>query len=516
MNTTRPKPITLIILDGWGESQQKQHNAIALATTPTFDYLRNHCPHTVLKASGEAVGLPAGQMGNSEVGHLHIGAGRKVPQDLTRINHAITSGTFQQNSVFIDAIHHAQRANKAVHIIGLLSPGGVHSHERHITAMIAMVKQQGIKKNYFHAILDGRDTPPKSAAASIEKICDEYKKIASGQIATIIGRYYAMDRDKRWQRTQKAYDLLTQGSADYHADTAMKGLNIAYDHNETDEFVKAISIHADNELPITIQDGDVIIFMNFRADRARQLTHAFIDKEFNGFERNVTPNLSAFVTLTEYTANSNAQVAFPPLKLHNTLGAYLSSHGLRQLRMAETEKYAHVTYFLNGGAETPFVGEDRILIPSPKVATYDVQPEMSAVEMTDKLIAAIQQNDYDAIICNFANPDMLGHTGNEKATAHAIEVIDTCLKRIVAALKQIGGEALITADHGNAELMYDNNTQQPHTAHTNNLVPFIYFGRKAKFIAHSGALDDIAPTFLYLMAIDKPKEMTGDNLIKLT
>ncbi len=518
MNKTqakRPKPITLIILDGWGESEQKQHNSIEMAKTPSYDYLLSHCPHASLKASGEEVGLPAGQMGNSEVGHLHIGSGRKVPQDLTRIDQAVKSGEFYKNTVLADAIHQAKQANKSVHIIGLLSPGGVHSHESHIAAMINMVNQHGVSKNYFHAILDGRDTPPKSAATSIERIAGEYKKLGQGKIASVIGRYYAMDRDKRWERTEKAYNLLTQGTADYHVDTAIEGLKIAYAQGETDEFVKAISVHRDDESPITVQDGDVMIFMNFRADRARQLTHAFTDKSFDGFDRKVTPKLSAFVTLTQYAKDINAAVAFPPLQLHNTLGEFLSSQGLRQLRIAETEKYAHVTYFLNGGVEAPFTEEDRILIPSPKVATYDLQPEMSAVEVTDKLVEAIEHGDYDVIICNFANPDMLGHTGNESATNHAIEIIDACLKRIVDALKAIGGEALITADHGNAEMMYDNKTGQPHTAHTNNLVPLIYVGREATFSNQMGALDDIAPTLLYLMGLDKPKEMTGHNLLKL-
>lgn len=515
MNKARPKPITLIILDGWGEAEQKQYNSIKLSKTITYDYLLAHYPHTFLKASGEAVGLPAGQMGNSEVGHLHIGSGRKVPQDLTRIDQAIKSGEFYKNSVLRDIIRQAKQADKTVHVIGLLSPGGVHSHERQIAAMIEMLHRQGVKKNYFHAILDGRDTPPKSALASIKRISVNYEKLGSGKIATVIGRYYAMDRDKRWERTQKAYDLLTQGIADYHASTAIGGLKIAYDHNETDEFVKAISVHADNERPIAIQDGEAMIFMNFRADRARQLTHSFTDKIFNGFARKVTPSLSAFVTLTKYAKGINAHVAFPPLQLHNTLGEYLAAQGLHQLRIAETEKYAHVTYFLNAGVEMPFKGEDRILIPSPEVTTYDLQPEMSAVELTDKLVEVIQQNDYDIIICNFANPDMVGHTGNQDATKHAIEVVDTCLKRIVEISRNVGGEVLITADHGNAEMMYDDKTQQPHTAHTNNLVPLIYVGRDATFTDQTSALDDIAPTLLYLMGLDKPKEMTGHNLIKL-
>lgn len=514
-NSISPKPITLIILDGWGESDQPQYNAITLAKTPTYDYLLTRYPHILLNASGEAVGLPANQMGNSEVGHLHMGSGRKVPQDLTRINNAIKEGTFYQNTVLLKAIQQAKKSNNAVHVIGLLSPGGVHSHETQIAATIELIHQQGINKNYCHAILDGRDTPPQSALASIEPIDRHYQRYGNGKIASLIGRYYAMDRDKRWERTQKAYDLLTQGIADYQAPNAAAGLTMAYHRGETDEFVKATSIHTDKEAPITINDGDVVIFMNFRADRARQLTHAFTDTLFHGFNRASNPTLTHFITLTEYAKNIEAEVAFPPLQLNNTLGEYLSSKGLRQLRIAETEKYAHVTYFFNGGIETPFPGEDRVLIPSPKVATYDLKPEMSAVEVTDQLIHAIKSNRYDVIICNFANPDMVGHTGNEAATRQAIETIDTCLQRIIHSLQTVGGEALITADHGNAEMMYDTHTQQPHTAHTSNLVPFIYVGRKAIFTKQQGALDDVAPTLLYLVGLEKPKEMTGCNLIEV-
>jgi 2,3-bisphosphoglycerate-independent phosphoglycerate mutase len=507
--------MVLIILDGWGERKDKEHNAIKLAQTPTFDALFAHYPHTLLNASGEAVGLPKGQMGNSEVGHLHIGSGRKVPQDLTRIDQAIESGDFFKNPVLLAAIQQAKKTDHAVHILGLLSPGGVHSRDNQIAAMIELVNQQGVKKNYLHAILDGRDTPPKSAQASLQMINDHYARYGSGKIASIIGRYYAMDRDKRWERTQKAYDLLTQGIATYHATSADEALQNAYRHNETDEFVKPTSIHAEGEKPITIADGDVVIFMNFRADRARQLTLAFTETTFNGFQRQVVPKLAAFVTLTAYAKAIQANVAFPPLKLANTLGEYLAKLGMRQLRIAETEKYAHVTYFLNGGVETPNPNEDRILIPSPKVATYDLKPEMSAIEVTDKLVDAINQGKYDLIICNFANPDMVGHTGDEEATKKAISTIDTCMQRIIDAIKTVGGEALITSDHGNAELMFDKKTGQPHTAHTNNLVPFIYVGREAKFRDQPGALDDVAPTLLYLLGLQPPAEMTGTNLITL-
>ena len=519
-----PKPMVLIILDGFGENEEMAHNSIKMANTPTLNKLWVYCPHTLLQASGSAVGLPEGQMGNSEVGHLHIGSGRKVPQDLTRIDRAILSGEFFKNPVLITAIEKAKQHDTAVHVISLLSPGGVHSRDTQITAMIKLIHLQGIKRNYLHAILDGRDTPPKSALSSIKKINEQFLSYSQpsssteaiqGKIVSIIGRYYAMDRDKRWDRTQKAYDLLTQGIATHHAATAEEALTFAYEQGETDEFIKPASIHYTAEKPERVKDGDVIIFMNFRADRARQLTHAFIDKDFTAFERKVTCKLTSFVTLTTYEKNLDTAVAFPPLQLNNTLGEYLSTLGLRQFRIAETEKYAHVTYFLNGGQETPFPGEDRMLIPSPKIATYDLQPEMSANEVTTKLVETIKNGDYDLIVCNFANPDMVGHTGNEAATKAAIHTIDSCLKLILEALQSVGGEALITADHGNAEKMFDEKTRQPHTAHTNNLVPLIHVGRKAQFQKGIGALDDIAPTLLFLMGLKKPSEMTGRNLIIL-
>lgn len=515
MNNKNNKPMVLIILDGWGVRNDNEHNAINLAQTPMFDELMAHFPHTLLDASGEAVGLPRGQMGNSEVGHLHMGSGRKVPQDLTRIDQSIQTGDFYKNPVLLDAIQKAKQTDHAVHVLGLLSPGGVHSRDNQIAAMIDMVHQHGVKKNYLHAILDGRDTPPQSAQASLQAVSDQYARFGCGKIASIVGRYYAMDRDNRWERTQKAYDLLTQGIATYHAPTAMAALQNAYQHHETDEFVKPTSIYTEGEKPITIADGDVVIFMNFRADRARQLTLAFTEKTFSGFKRQRIPTLAAFVTLTEYANTIQANVAFPPLKLSNTLGEYIATLGMHQLRIAETEKYAHVTYFFNGGIEKPNPGEDRLLIPSPKVATYDLKPEMSAPEVTDKLIDAIRSHRYDLIICNFANPDMVGHTGNEEATKKAIVTIDTCLRRLIDALKTVGGEALITADHGNAELMFDKKTGQPHTAHTNNLVPLIYVGREAKFRDRPGALDDVAPTLLYLLGLKPPAEMTGTNLITL-
>ncbi len=510
----RPRPFALIILDGWGYREQETANAIAVANKPHWDTYWKQYPHTLIAASGEAVGLPEGQMGNSEVGHLNMGAGRVVHQDLTRIDLAIENGEFFSTDAFIQAIDLAVKNKKALHILGLISPGGVHSHENHIQALIKLAKQRHATHVYIHAFLDGRDTPPQSAAASIQALSDYCAQLSCGKIVSIIGRYYAMDRDKRFERIQVAYDLLTQGKADYHATSAIAGLELAYARKETDEFVKATTIHAANSAPITIQEGDSVIFMNFRADRARELTRALVDKNFQGFERAVWPQVN-FVTLTEYDATFNVTIAFAPERLDNILGEYLSSLSLKQLRIAETEKYAHVTFFFNGGIETPYPHEDRVLIPSAKVATYDLKPEMSAFEVTEKLIDAIQSEKYDVIICNFANPDMVGHTGDLTATIHAIEVIDTCLGKIVTALQKVGGEALITADHGNAELMFNEKTGQPHTAHTHELVPLLYIGRPARISKTNGILSDIAPTLLYLLGIAKPNEMTGQSLIEL-
>lgn len=438
-----------------------------------------------------------------------------MPQDLTRIDAAIASGEFYENPALIEALEKAKALNKAVHILGLLSPGGVHSRDNQIAALVELAHHCGIKKFICTPFSMAATHHQNRLYFQSKKYTDQFHAYGNGKIASLIGRYYAMDRDKRWDRTEKAYDLLTQGTAQFHALTAKEGLMLAYEQGNTDEFVSPTSIHRHNETPITIEDGDVVVFMNFRADRARQLTYAFLDDHFTAFNRQVRPKLSAFVTLTAYAKDIHAAVAFPPLELHNTLGEYLSARGYRQLRIAETEKYAHVTYFLNGGQEAPFNGEDRLLIPSPKVATYDLQPEMSAVEMTNKLVEIIQNDDYDLIVCNFANPDMVGHTGDETATREAIQVIDDCLKRIITALQSVGGEALITADHGNAEKMFDEKTNQPHTAHTSNLVPLIYVGREAQFCKEVGALDDVAPTLLYLMGLEKPREMTGRNLITL-
>jgi 2,3-bisphosphoglycerate-independent phosphoglycerate mutase len=538
----QPRPIALIILDGWGYREEPEANAIAQANKPNWDNLWQHYPHTLVSGSGRCVGLPDGQMGNSEVGHLNMGAGRIVHQDLTRIDLAIAKGDFFINPVLTHTIDQTIKEKKALHIIGLLSPGGVHSHENQIQALVTLAakqlamtakqlataaKQQAkttkqqttaakqlATQVYIHAFLDGRDTPPRSAATSLAALTQHCATLKCGKIASIIGRYYAMDRDKRWERIQKAYDLLTSGTAEYHATDPLIALEQAYQRGETDEFVKATSIHDPANTPITINDGDAVIFMNFRADRAREITHAFIDSDFTGFKRAAWPKVN-FVTLTEYDATFNTPIAYPNEPLNHILGEYLSELGLHQLRIAETEKYAHVTFFFNGGIEKPYPLEDRILIPSPKVTTYDLQPEMSAPELTERLIDAIQSQQYDVIICNFANPDMLGHTGNLQATIKAIEVIDTCLGKIITALKTVSGEAIITADHGNAELMFDKKTQQPHTAHTSELVPLIYFGRKATITKPKAILSDIAPTLLYLLNIEKPKEMTGQSLLQL-
>ena len=511
----RPRPLILIILDGWGERKTTEANAIFAARKPTFDHLYLHYPHTLISGSGHAVGLPEGQMGNSEVGHLNIGAGRIVQQDLTRIDSAIEHGDFFKNPVLLDAINQAKNKKKSIHVMGLFSPGGVHSHENHFKALINMAAKEQVSSLYLHLFLDGRDTPPKSAMTSIDALMSHCKQERCGQIASLIGRYYAMDRDKRWERIQEAYDLLTQGKANYHANTALKGLALAYERGESDEFVHATAIHEDDHAPMTINDGDTLIFMNFRADRAREITEVFIDPQFKGFTREQWPKLGQFVCLTEYNKHFALPVVFPPVSLHHILGEYLSDLGLRQLRIAETEKYAHVTFFFNGGIEQAFQGEDRILIPSAKVATYDLQPEMSARELTERLIQEMNSHQYDVIICNFANPDMVGHTGHFDATVKAIETIDECVGKIIDAMQKVGGEMMITADHGNAEQMFDFETNQPHTAHTSDPVPFIYIGRKAKIIKQNGLLSDIAPTLIYVLGFPQPIEMTGNSLLEL-
>jgi 2,3-bisphosphoglycerate-independent phosphoglycerate mutase len=508
------KPMVLVILDGWGYSESAEHNAIAAARKPEWDRLWARYPHTLIRTSGAAVGLPADQMGNSEVGHLNMGAGRVVYQEFTRVSRSIKTGSFFNNRTLTDAVDLAIENDAAVHLIGLLSPGGVHSHEEHIHAMAELAVQRGARKLFLHAFLDGRDTPPHSAKGSIQAMEDKFRQLGNGRIASIIGRYYAMDRDHRWPRIQAAYDLITEAKAEFEAESALAALELAYARGEADEFVKGTRVVASGSRPVRVEDGDVIVFMNFRSDRARQITRPFIEPDFDGFERSYMPKLGSFVSLTEYKSDFDVPVAFPPERLKNVFGDYIAALGLRQLHLAETEKYAHVTFFFNGGVETPFEGEDRILIKSPMVATYDLKPEMSAPEVTDKLVEAIEGGKYDVIVCNFANPDMVGHTGKFDAAVKAIEVIDTCLGRIVESLLSVGGEMLITADHGNAELMLNDHTGQIHTAHTTNLVPLLYVGRPAQ-LADNGSLCDIAPSMLFLMNMPIPPEMTGTPLVEL-
>lgn len=505
-------PVLLIILDGFGYREPNPYNAISIAHKPNWDRLWQRYPHTLIQASEAAVGLPSGQMGNSEVGHLNIGAGRVVYQDFTRIDLAIQSGHFRSNLAIQDVIQQVKLRDSALHVFGLVSDGGVHSHESHIHAMLEVAAREGVKKLYVHAFLDGRDTPPRSAEVYLKRLQEKIDALGCGRIASLIGRYYAMDRDRRWPRVKQAYDLITLGRADYRAATAIEGLHLAYRRGETDEFVKATVIVPEGAKPVRMHDGDAVVFMNFRSDRARQLTRAFVDPGFAEFEREYVPKLCRYCTLTSYGEEFDVPVAFPPEHIRNSFGEYISNLGLRQLRIAETEKYPHVTYFFNGGVETVFPGETRIMVPSPHVATYDLKPEMSAYEVTDRLVEAIRSRRFDAIICNYANPDMVGHTGDLAAARRAIEVVDACLGRAIEAMQAIGGEVLVTADHGNAECMLDEVTHQPHTAHTTNPVPLIYIGRPAR-IAEEGALEDIAPTLLKMMGLPQPMEMTGRPLV---
>jgi 2,3-bisphosphoglycerate-independent phosphoglycerate mutase len=503
-------PVLLLILDGVGCREAAPDNPVSLARKPNWDRLWQEFAHTTIDASERSVGLPSGQMGNSEVGHLNIGAGRVIYQDFTRIDRAIETGEFATNPALVDAVATARRNHATLHVLGLVSPGGVHSHERQIAAMVRMASDGGAPRVRVHAFLDGRDTPPRSASASLAAMSGVCAAGANCAIADIVGRYYAMDRDHRWERVQAAYELIVEGVADYSAADAPAGLDAAYARGESDEFVKPTRIGA----PAPMQDGDVVVFMNFRADRARQLTSALTDPAFSGFSRKRVPKLGAFVCLTSYgDAFAGLPAAFAPQLISHGFGETVAAQGLKQLRIAETEKYAHVTYFFNGGVEAVYPGEDRILVPSPKVATYDLKPEMSAVEVTDKLVAAIASDQYHAIVCNYANGDMVGHTGNVDAATRALEVLDACIGRVVSAQQARGGEALITADHGNVEMMHDPATGQAHTAHTLNLVPCLYVGRSAQMEA-TGALQDIAPTLLAMMGLTQPAQMTGRSLIR--
>ncbi len=515
MNHSRSKPVVLLIFDGWGyyEPDQQEGNAILAAKTPHWDHLLQHFPHTTLSGSGEDVGLPDGQMGNSEVGHLTLGAGRVIYQDLTRISKAIRDGDFYNNIVLKNAFQKAHSTKKSVHFMALLSEGGVHSHEEHLFAALEMAAQNGCQSLFVHAFLDGRDTPPQSAKASLVKLQDVIAKIPGAKLATVSGRYYAMDRDKRWERVKLAYDAIAHGQSAFVATSGVKALEDAYSRNETDEFVKPTCIVADGEKPITLQSGDVVVYMNFRSDRARALSYALVQPDFAGFERGTYPTLGEFVTLTEYDKSLNVSVAFGPQTHSNGLGEYLQNQQLTQLRLAETEKYAHVTFFFNGGVEKPYTGEERVLIPSPKVATYDLMPQMSAAELTQALVDGIKSQKYDCIVCNYANADMVGHTGDFTATVKAIETLDECLGEILKTLDSTSGSLLITSDHGNAECMVDESTHQPHTAHTTSLVPLVYYGKQPVTFIANGKLSDVAPTLLDLMTLPKPDEMTGHSLI---
>lgn len=514
MQERNKKPTALIVLDGWGYREETQDNAIANATTPVWDRLWAQAPRTLISASGGDVGLPDGQMGNSEVGHMSLGSGRVIYQNISRIDQAIRDGSFNSNPALTNGIDKAIAAGGAVHIFGLLSPGGVHSHEEQIFAAIRLAAARGAKRVYLHAFLDGRDTLPRSAGSSLEKADALFAQLGCGRTATVCGRYYAMDRDNRWERIARAYEMLTEGKTEHRANTAAAALSAAYQRNESDEFVLPTVICNGQQAAAVVSDKDTVLFLNFRSDRARQLTRAFVDKEFHDFQRKVVPCLSDFVTLTEYAADIDASCAFGPESLENVLGDYLAKRHMTQLRIAETEKYAHVTFFFSGGREELFPGEERMLIASPNVATYDLKPEMSARELTDKLVDAITSGNYDLIVCNYANGDMVGHTGVYAAAVKAVEVLDECLGRVEQALRQVGGQALITADHGNCEQMLDYESGQQHTQHTTDLVPLVYVGPKQiRLQPTGGKLADIAPTLLSLMDLPQPKEMTGHNLL---
>ncbi len=507
-------PSLLLILDGWGHRDEPEANAISMAQTPIWDKLLADYPHTLIHTSGLKVGLPEGQMGNSEVGHMNLGAGRVVYQNLTRINNAITDGDFYSNPAILKTCSKVNAAKGAIHIIGLLSPGGIHSHEDQIEALIDLAVKQGCEKIYLHALLDGRDTPPRSAETSLSKFTSKLEASGKGQIASVSGRFYAMDRDNRWDRVEQAYQSIVLGQSDYHYENAVEALHGAYSRNEDDEFVKPSCIHSSNSDTIKIKDGDALVFMNFRADRARELTRALFDSDFSTFKSHKEIKYSAFLTLTHYADDIKAPCAYPPMELTNSLGEYLAKHDLTQLRIAETEKYAHVTFFFSGGREKEFEGETRILIPSPQVATYDLKPEMSAYEVCENLVYAIKNHEYATIICNFANGDMVGHTGDLAASIKAVEVLDECLGMITEAILEVEGDCLITADHGNVEKMLDEQSGQSLTSHTDGPVPLVYVGKQVLRLKADGALSDIAPSLLSLMHLDPPKEMSGHTLIE--
>ncbi|MBF7097230.1 2,3-bisphosphoglycerate-independent phosphoglycerate mutase [Alkalibacter mobilis] len=503
----------IIILDGYGYSENVEGNATVAANTPLLDKLWSEKPHSFIKCSGRDVGLPDGQMGNSEVGHLNMGGGRIVYQELTRITKSIEDGDFFENENLVGAMEYALKNDKALHIMGLLSDGGVHSHNTHLYALLELAKKKGLKKVYVHAFLDGRDTPPNSGLGYIKELNEKIRETGIGEIASVSGRYYAMDRDNRWKRCMQSYDVMTAGLGGIYCDSAEEAVQSSYDDGTTDEFVLP-SVIVENDKPVgLIKSGDSIIFFNFRPDRARQMTRALTEENFDGFERKTGFLNVNMVTMTMYDKSlENLKVAFTPQSVNNTLGEYMSQKGLKQLRIAETEKYAHVTYFFNGGVEKEYPLEDRILVPSPQVATYDLKPEMSAEEVTDKVVEAIENNDYSLIVLNYANCDMVGHTGVFEAAVKAVETVDRCLGRTLEAIEKKGGIALITADHGNAEQMIDPVTKKVFTAHTTNPVKLILFGNDDLKLK-DGRLADIAPTILDLQGLEKPVEMTGESLI---
>lgn len=507
------KPVVLLVLDGYGFSDSTEYNAVHTANSPVMDKLLAQNPNTLIATSGMAVGLPEGQMGNSEVGHMTLGAGRVVYQNFTRINKAISDGDFFTNEAFCSAIDKAIANDKAVHIMGLLSDGGVHSHDDHIIAAIDLAAQRGAKKIYLHAMLDGRDCPPRSAEAPLAKADAKFAELGFGRTASVIGRFFALDRDNRWDRVQAAYDLMTLGKGLFDAESAQQALADAYARDEDDEFVQATVIVPEGGEAATIEDGDSVLFMNFRPDRARQITRAFVNSDFDGFEREIVPELADFVMATEFAADIKTSCAFPPENLVNSFGEVMQNQGKTQLRIAETEKYAHVTFFFSGGQEDLYEGEERILIPSPDVATYDLKPEMSADEVTEKLVAAIESGRFDSIICNYANCDQVGHSGNFEASVKAVEVVDDCVAKVLAAVEKMDGDALITADHGNVEIMFDVKSNQKHTQHTTLPVPLIYSGSRDINLSEGGSLADVAPTMLELLGVAQPSDMTGKSLV---
>ncbi len=508
------KQYLLMIMDGVGLNDEEKGNAFKLANTPNLDRLTIKYPNTHIKTSGMAVGLPEGQMGNSEVGHTNIGAGRIVYQELTRITKEIQDGDFFKNEVLLDAMQKVRDNKSTLHIIGLLSDGGVHSHINHLFGLLEMAKRENVENVFVHAVLDGRDTPPTSAVDYVKQLEEKMKELGIGKIATLSGRYYAMDRDNRWERVKLAYDAIANGKGQEFK-IAQKAIETSYEAQEFDEFVKPVVITDSEDKPLaTVSDNDSIIFFNFRPDRARELTKAFKLDEFDGFERKNINNLT-FVTMTQYDESiKNVNVAYKPQVLVNTFGEYISKKGYTQLRTAETEKYAHVTFFFNGGKEEPYDGESRILVNSPKVATYDLQPEMSAYEVTENVIKAIEDKKYDVIIMNYANGDMVGHTGNLEKTIEAVEALDECVGKVISKIEEVEGEALITADHGNCELMVDLKTGEPITSHSTYDVPLIVVSDRVKTL-NSGRLCDLTPTLLTMMGEEIPEEMTGVSLVEL-